>query len=192
MKLRFALAAGIGGLLLAGSASAQPTTAPAPTVPAPVVGSGPVVTTTGDVITTAPVRRGLFGRARTRGTVTGPVMTTTPLPPTVQPQVAPAPTTVPAPMPTTPRSTGPVSTGGYYDRNVVTVSGTTTAMPVVTAGGRTMMRGTVVTAGGPVVMSSTVMPASGMMVVTDGTPMTMYYMEPTTVRRGLFGRMRVR
>jgi hypothetical protein len=152
----FALAAGVGMLLLNATPAAadEPTTAPAPRAagapsPAPIVTAGPVMM--GDVVTTTRTRRGLFGRLRNRGTTTvAPVITTQPGTVISQPgTVITQPGTIVTPPATTPAP--PI--------------GVPTPMPR------------------PGTTSEVIMTPTGTYVVADQT---------TTVRRGMFGRVRSR
>lgn len=132
---RFGLALAVGVLAVSAAPAQQPATAPqsGPTITTgtPVVGSGTIVQ--GDVITTAPARRGLFGRMRNRNTSSAPVITSYPTttPGTVIPMPATttAPnTSIPNPMPSTaptPRTTGGGTSGIITTGDVVQASGTT-------------------------------------------------------------------
>lgn len=152
----FALAAGVGMLLLNATPAAadEPTTAPAPRAvgapaPAPIITAGPVMT--GDVVTATRTRRGLFGRLRNRGATTAaPIITTQPGTVISQPgTVITQPGTIVTPPATTPAPP----------------TGVPTPMP------RT---GTT---------SEVIMTPTRSYVVADQT---------TTVRRGMFGRVRSR
>lgn len=125
MKKLFLAAA---GLFLAASAQADtpPATTTAPATP---------VMTTGTYVSTAPARRGLFGRFRNR-TAPAPVVTST-TPMTTTTPAAPA-TTTPTPMPmgkvssSTP-STGVVQTSGTTTTPMATTTTTSsTTMPMMT------------------------------------------------------------
>jgi hypothetical protein len=204
-KFLFAVAA---GCLFAASAAAQaegqPTTAPAPTAvqaqPIVVGSTMPMATT---YTSTAPARRGLFGRLRGRSATTmmsapvysSPVTGGTIIAPgTISPG-----TGVPMPMPTTIRPGGGTSmimpgvTG-----NPIIVAGGTTSGGVIPAGGIVTSSGVVIPAGGITTSEGTVIPAGsiitsdGMIVSGNGMPTQTMMTSTTPHRMGLIGRMRAR
>ena len=142
---------------------------PTPTSPPVVVATpttiAPAVTTGTVTVAPAPVRRGLFGRLRYRGVTTTTV--STPLPPTAGPVTAPAPVPTTVPVPTPMPTTTPPPSGALL---VPPMSGVVPASGVVTASGVMTDGSQVVVAGSPVMVETTTQ----------------------TVRRGLFGRIRVR
>jgi len=132
MRKLFLAAAGV---FIAASAQADTPPAAAPAAPAT-----PVVTS-GDYVTTAPARRGLFSRLRNRMNRSTPTTYAAPMTATTTAPAAPA-TTAPAPMPmgkvssaapTTTPATGVVQTSGSTP---MATSGTVTTaaymMPMTT------------------------------------------------------------
>ncbi len=182
---RFLFALTMGCVFAASIDAQQPapaTAAPAPAaVPAPVVIGGAGVTPSVMAPNySAPARRGLFGRLRSRGmtapitatsSYTGGVITT---PSTVSPPPAQMPTVTPSPMP----------------RGTSAAPGVT-GQPVVVAGA-TMVDGTgtpVVVAGGVVPANGAVMPAAAM---TTSTMTTAQVVNTAPRRMGLIARLRAR
>jgi hypothetical protein len=200
-RIGFALAAGIGGFLLAAPAHAQSTatpTTPATGVPvgAPVtVGPGPVMTGPGYTNSTS-TRRGLFGR-RGRTTYSGPGYTTpyptypsTTAPTTAAPLSMPS-TSIPTPMPSSqPAGDSPTLSAPR------TVPGNITSSSLYPGtnppGGTTIPPGTTI-------VNGQLVPASGTIRTADGTIIPANYSMPADsygpsqpTRRGLFGRLRNR
>jgi len=123
-KIGFALVTVLGAVVFAAAPASADTPAPAP---APVVVAP---TTTADVVTPAPARRGLFGRFRDRRGTTAPVavpysttpgtIVTAPAPAVAAPAATPVPT--PMPMP----AVKPISGITTDDTGVTTAAFTTT------------------------------------------------------------------
>ena len=103
------------GLFIAATAQADTPPASAPAAPAT-----PMVTT-GDVVTTAPARRGLFSRLRNRTNRSTPVSYAAPMTTTATPATPATP--APTPMPMGKVSSAPMTTPMT---GVVQASGTTT------------------------------------------------------------------
>src|SRR5262245_34083030 len=203
-----ALVAGIGGLLLTTTAYADdPPTSSTPVVTgAPATTAGPVIYSGGDNSgdSTAPARRGLFGRIRRPNPYSGPgysgpgyyttptggpVMTTGPAVPMLG-------TTIPAPMPANRSTSGPAALNAPQP---LPSTGTTTSLyPGTTSGTTTPPAGTMIINGRVVPASGTITLADGKVVPAAGTNVTIdssvlpanYYDNGSSqpARRGLFGR----
>jgi hypothetical protein len=206
-KFLFAVAAGF--LFTAMAWADDPpvtTTAPAPTA---VVGQpiivGSTVPMTTPYTTTAPARRGLFGRLRARNTGTvmsAPVYSAPMTGGTIITTPSGVPSGVPMPMPTTTRPGGtsmiiPGGTTGLTGNPIIVAGGTSNGA-VIPAGGIVTASGVVIPAGGITTSNGTVIPA-GSITTTDGmiisgNGMTMPTMMTSTApqRMGLIARMRAR
>jgi hypothetical protein len=198
-RIVVALAAGIGGFLLAAPAQAQAPSSPStPTTGAPIMTAGPVMS--GDVYT-GPTRRGLFGRLRSRNTNSGP-MYNMPYPGNGAVINTPTTTAPPLRMPATGTPSTTPSSQPVGDPAALpaprTAPGTITSSSFYPPGTTIAPNGRVILPPGTTVVNGQVVPASGTMVAPDGTVIPASYSMPSDygpsqpVRRGLFGRLRYR
>ena len=193
-RMILAVVVGSGAALFA----ASPARADEPK-PVPTTSSAPVVvSSTPDVVTSAPAsRRGLIGRLRDRRT--GGTMTTSPLTTTgtiVTPSTTTSPgTTIPTPIPMPMGKPSIVLPAGATTTNSPVVSTAAYAVPVrsgVFTRGRTRTTTAVATTPMPLPLSA-VVPASGTVTMASPTMVVMpATTTPTPTRMGLVARLRAR